>query len=134
MLDRQSVYAWSILCPTPIYCYDEATCSDIVYWQGIAMTRVYALMLVQEHWALSYATPTMKECAFKQFKQYYYSGAFGDVNWERTMNNIDHNDYLSRLRKWIVNNNPNLFIELTKNYSFKEAMMWLAKPEVFGYA
>jgi len=134
MLDRQSVYAWSILSPTPIYCYDEETCSDIVYWQGIIMTRVYALMLIQENWAQSYSTPTMKDSAFKQFKQYYYSGAFGDVNWDRTIYNTDPTDYLSRLRKWVLKNNNNLFIELTQTYSFKEAMLWLAKPEILSNA
>ena len=131
MLDRQSVYAWSILSPTPIYCYDEATASDIVYWQGMVMTRVYALMLIQEWWAQSYATPTMKVCAFKQFKQYYNSGAFGNVKWQ-SMDNTDPTDHMTKMRKWILKQNANLFTELTQTYSFKEAMLWLAKPEILS--
>ena len=131
MLDRNSVYAWSILSPTPTYCIHETTGAHIVYWQGVVMTRVHALILVQENWVQSYATPTMKACAYTEFKQYYRNGAFGSVpSWGYILDNTNANDYLIRLRKYIRKNNANLFEELIKQYSLKEAMLWFSRAEM----
>jgi hypothetical protein len=36
------------------------------------------------------------------------------------------------MRKWVLKLNENLFTELTNSYSFKEAMLWMAKPEILS--
>ena len=130
MLNRWDVYAWSLLNPKPICCWHEQSQSHIVYWQGMAMTRVHALFLVQEKWIQSYATPTMKIGAFNEFKRAYYAGGFGQVDWSRTLADTNPDDYLGRLRKWIVKNNEKLFVELQQQYSIQEAMLWFADEEV----
>lgn len=132
MLDRNSLYAWSILSPTPTYCIHEPTGAHIVYWQGVVMTRVHAMILVQENWVQSYATPTMKAGAYIEFKQYYRNGAFGPVTWSNVLETTDANEYLMRLRKYIRKHNPNLFEELVKQYSLKEAMLWFARAEMIA--
>jgi hypothetical protein len=93
------------------------------------MVRVHAMMIVQEKWVQSWSSPTMQEGAFEQFKRAYFSGAFGDVDWKITMDNSGPNDYLSRLRKWLLKHDHKLFENLTKQYTLQEAMCWFTEEE-----
>lgn len=125
MIDRQDFRAWSILAPTPQCYYHADSRSHIVYWQGIVMTRVHAMMLVQEHWLMSWATPRMKIEAFKEFKRVYLTKGFGNVHWHIT-DDLNHDSYMIYLRRNIVKNNDELFEKLSSDYTIKDAMMWFS--------
>ena len=124
MIDRNAAVAWSILSPTPQCYYHAPTRSHIVYWQGIAMTRVHAMMLIQENWLNSWATPEMKVGAFKEWKRVMLTGGFGQVNWHLRDQHPDY--YISQLRKWIVGHNSELWNTLMRDYDIKDAMLWFA--------
>jgi hypothetical protein len=126
---RSDIVAWSLLAPTPQCYYHSASDSNIVYWRGIAMAKTQAMIIVQEKWLQSYASPEMKKGAYNQFKQAYYLGAFGPVDWTYSLTNtiLDANSHLFKLRKWIKKQDPAGFIELTKNYDIKTAMSWFTK-------
>lgn len=126
---RNDIVAWSLLAPTPQCYYHTASDSNIVYWRGIAMAKTQAMIIVQEKWLQSYASPEMKKGAYNQFKQAYYLGAFGPVDWTYSLTNtiLDANSHLFKLRKWIQKQDPAGFIELTKNYDIKTAMSWFTK-------
>ena len=97
MIDRSDAIAWSLLNPTPQCFYHRPTRSHIVYWKGVAMPRIYAMMIVQEKWLASYSTPEMKERAFKDFKRIYHTGGFGKVDWQ--VRHLNPQDYRMRLGK-----------------------------------
>lgn len=122
MLNRSDVQSWSILSPIPQCCYHAPTRTHLVYWQGIAMIRVHAMILVQESWLQSWATPEMKVAAFNEFKRAYLLGGFGSVRWR--MVDLTPDTYMMRLRKWILKNNSEFYADLIKNYSIKDAMTW----------
>ena len=85
------------------------------------------MMIVQEAWLSSYASPTMKEEAYNHLKLAYLLGAFGHVTWGYTIQHMDANTHLSQLRKWIKWRNPVLLGNLTRDYSIKTAMGWFTK-------
>ena len=124
---RDDLISWSLIAPTPQCYYHVKSRSHIVYWQGIAMTRSHAMMIVQEAWLSSYASPTMKEEAYNQLKRAYLLGAFGHVPWGYTIQHMDANTHLSQLRKWIKRQNPVLLGNLTRDHSIKTAMGWFTK-------
>lgn len=126
MNGRNEIIAWSLLAPTPQCYYHQHSDSHIVYWQGIAMAKTQALIIVHENWIRCYSTPSMKEGAFSQFKRAYLLGAFGDVNWNNILQ-VDSSQHLSLLRKWLNKHNPKLFETLVKDHDIKDAMRWFDK-------
>jgi hypothetical protein len=125
MINRADVIPWSLLNPAPLCYYHESTRSHVVYWQGVAMTRLHAMILVQEFWIQTFATPQMKMYAFNEFKRMYYTGGFGKVNWHN-LNEMTQDNYMAALRKFIQRHDPERIPNLVKNYDIKEAMMWFS--------
>lgn len=131
MLDREDILSWSILTPVPQCVYHQLSDSHLVYWQGIAMTRLHAMMIIQEQWINSYPTPYMKQMAYKEFLRSYWAGAFGSVIWNLTLESIDTPDaYMTFLRKILVRKNKDLFENLKAQYSIKDAMLWFANSNL----
>jgi len=124
---RNELISWSILAPTPQCYYHKPSNSHIVYWQGVAMTRAHAMILVQELYLGAYATPLMKISAYNELKRVYHLGAFGHQNWEWALRESNANDHLTRLRKWLQKHNPKLFTDLLNSYDIKTAMSWFTK-------
>jgi hypothetical protein len=67
----------------------------------------------------------MKTAAFNEFKRAYLLGGFGPVRWQ--MADLNPDNYMFRLRKWILKNNEDLHEELVKNYDIKDAMLWFSE-------
>lgn len=125
---RNDIVAWSLLAPTPQCYYHTASDSNIVYWCGIAMAKTQAMIIVQEKWLQSYASPEMKKGAYNQFKQAYYLGAFGSVDWTYSLIHIvDETSHLHKLKIWLEKQNPKIFDSLTEHYDIKTAMSWFTK-------
>jgi hypothetical protein len=124
MINRNDALSWSILSPTPQCYYHAPTCSHVVYWQGIAMTRVHAMMLIQQEWVQSWATPEMKVGSFKEFKRVYLTGGFGKVKWHTV--DLGFENYMGQLRKMMIKNDVEFFNKITQQYTIQEAMMWFA--------
>ena len=125
---RNDIVAWSLLAPTPQCYYHTASDSNIVYWRGIAMAKTQAMIIVQEKWLQLYASPKMKKGAYNQFKQAYYLGAFGSVEWTYSLtHNVDENLHLRKLKIWLEKQDPAVFNGLTENYDIKTAMSWFTK-------
>lgn len=121
------ILAWSLIAPTPQCCYHAASNSHIVYWKGVAMVKPQAMMLVHESWLSSYATPSMKLGAYNQLKRAYHLGAFGEVDWNYTLKNLDANAHYIALKKWLYAQDPNLWKHLYSNHDIKTAMSWFTK-------
>jgi hypothetical protein len=65
------------------------------------MTRNQAMMIACEKYLGIWATPTMKDRAWKEFSIAYHSGAFGHRNWDEILESVStasgHYSMLSRL-------------------------------------
>lgn len=90
MTELSKYHSWSLLDPKPICYYDTHTSTHLAVWNGIYMTRNQAMMIASEKFMRIWATPTMKERAWQEFKKCYYSGGFGHRDWDNTLERLDH--------------------------------------------
>lgn len=77
---------FSRLTDKPVICYHPRSHSHPVYWKGLAMVRESALLATCSIWGVSNATPKMKDAAHAELRRALMLGAFGDVDWERSVN------------------------------------------------
>ena len=129
---RNEILSWSILAPTPQCYYHTASQQHIVYWQGIAMLRAHAMIIIQSNWLGAYPSPTMKTSVYDQFKKAYLLGAFGEVNWDFTLKSMDANTHITQLRKWVTKHNKELLKDLKEKYTIQEAMSWFCYEEIIN--
>lgn len=77
---------FSRLTDRPVICYHQVSHSYPVYWRGMAMVRESALLAACTIWGVSNATPKMKAAAHAELLRAMMLGAFGRVDWERSIN------------------------------------------------
>jgi hypothetical protein len=124
---RKEQLAWSLISPTPQCFFHIPSNSYIVYWQGVAMSKAQAMIIVQQQWLETYATPSMKEAAFFHFKTAYLLGAFGNVDWNYSLMHFDGRQHITKLQQWLIKHDKNLFAKLTASYDIKTAMSWFTE-------
>jgi hypothetical protein len=125
MTTERPQLTWSRLSVTPVLAYHPRSHSHIAYWNGVGMTRSHALLLVNNQWQISYATPKMRELAYQEFLRAYDMGAFGSVDWRWEKNS---NAYLMGLVRWITKDDTQFFHRLHESYSVQAALRWFS-PE-----
>ena len=127
---RKDLVSWSLIDPKPQAYYHKASNSHIVYWQGCAMTRAQAMSIVLVKFVNAWPSPETKRSAYENFKQCYWAGAFGEVDWNYTLNHLTAESHFNRLQIWITRYNSRLFETLTKDYSLQQAFEWFLDETV----
>lgn len=88
MTPHSKYHSWSLLDPTPVCFFDKVSNVNLAVWNGIYMTRNQAMMIACEKYMNIWATPTMKDRAWKEFSLAYHLGAFGHRNWDNILERI----------------------------------------------
>lgn len=120
---RQEQLSWSILDPKPNFYIHVPSNSHICYWQGIAMTRNQALMILLCQWNQAWPSPDVKKVEWANFRRAYAMGAFGGVHWR--LEDFNETSHFNRLIAWVQRDNSNLLTQLGESYSFQQALEWL---------
>lgn len=116
--------AWSLLDPRPHFIYYPKYDAHIVYWNGIAMTKAYALMIYSSYWLKSYSTRSQKLAAAREYKKIYLAGGFGHQNWDQIIEEKLPYGMVNYLVKEICRNSPKFLIDLVDRYTAAEALNW----------
>lgn len=121
-MQRDDAKAWSMIDPRPGFYYHPRSDTHLCYWQGVAMVRSHALMIVAGAWEMMYLNDRMRNAAYDEFKRACRLGAFGNVDW------LSYSEgaygYHARLVRWLTKRNPNLLTQLRDDYTIKHALEW----------
>lgn len=116
--------AWTFLDPKPIVIYESKYDTYICYWNGVGLTRSYALMIWAEIWCSVYSGQSAKDVAFKEFEKLYKSNGFEHKNWDDSLSKHNSNSYYSFIKHLITKSDIYFFKKLKDNYSAKEVLGW----------
>jgi hypothetical protein len=122
--NREGALAWSLIDPRPIFFYHPRSDSHLVFWQGIMMTRDYALMITGREWRLNRINLKMHRNAYAEFIRAYRLAAFGSQHWDSIIAEKNPHGYYALLQKLLLKRNPNLLTDLAKQYTVKQALEW----------
>ena len=120
----EAAHSWSVLTKLPVPVYVEPYDAHLVYWNGVATTRTYAMLIIMTTWSNMYHTYSVKESAWKEFNRIYRLGAFGHYDWNDRIAGNNHHSMPSYIKNLIDKGDS--FIEGLRNgYSPSEALGWL---------
>lgn len=120
----ESAQAWSLIDKKPVSVYSTKYDAHLVYWNGIAMTRTYALLIISTEWMKMYHTASVKEAAWKEYNRLYRLGAFGHYDWDATISRVSFHSFIGYLTNQITKNDT-MIDELLLLYTPQDALMWL---------
>ena len=120
----RSEAAWSYLDPRPVCLYDPKYDAHLVFWNGTAMTRSYALMIYGTTWCNIYYPESQKKSAWDEYQKIYRSGGFGTREWDSLLENKSYIDFHNSLASFIVKKDSKFFQKLKERYTAKEALAW----------
>lgn len=120
----RSEVAWSYLDPKPMCLYDPKYDAHLVFWNGIAMTRSYALMIYGTIWCNIYYPDSQKFAAWEDYQRIYRSGGFGTRAWDTLLDKKFHTEMIPTLTRYIAKGDATFFAKLKEKYTAKEAMTW----------
>ena len=120
----RSETAWSYLDPKPVCLYDPKFDAHLVYWNGIGMTRSYALIIYCIAWMNSYPPESQKQAAWIEYNRIYRLGGFQTRAWDRIIDSYDHSNFHSALTSYISKKNPKFLYDLKDKFTAKEAFEW----------
>jgi hypothetical protein len=124
LTNREGARAWSLIDQRPIFFYHPRSDAHLVFWQGIMMTRDYALMITGREWRLNKISLKMHRNAYAELIRAYRLEAFGHQQWDAILNEVDHRRYYGLIRRFLLSRNPNLLTDLKKQYTVKQALEW----------
>jgi len=120
----RSELAWSLIDPKPVFLYDPKYDAHITIWNGVAMTRTYALMIYSVFWCNIYPSPSQKKAAWDEYIRIYRSGGFKTRDWDNIINDIQPEQLHNRLSAMMVIKDPMFLMRLKNKYSAKDALSW----------
>ena len=126
-MTMRSEASWSLLDPRPVCFYDQEYDAHLVYWNGVLMTRTYAVMIYSNLWLNMYATRSMKKSAWEEYNRVYRSGGFRTREWDSIVDSFDENNFHNQLINFINKGkkHSDLFLNrLRSQYTAQEALSW----------
>lgn len=120
----RSEAAWSYLDPRPICVYDPKFDAHLVYWNGVAMTRSYALMIYSINWMNFYPPESQKFAAWKEYNKIYRSGGFLTRTWDHVVDTYDHITFQPILANYLNKKDPKFLYNLKSKFTAQEAFNW----------
>lgn len=115
--------AWSLIDQKPVFLYDPEYDAHLVFWNGVAMTRSYALLIYSKVWCEIYPSPSQKHAAWNEYLKIYRSGGFKTKTWDVIVR-YDHDVMTNRFISFLTKNDPKFLIKLKEKYTAKEALSW----------
>lgn len=97
-LTLNEALVWSTLDPRPVIFYDKKNDTYLAAWNGTLMTHKQALLIASSIFFDIWPSPKMKSSAFNEFKQLYYSNAFGITPWGTITSNPNHHFSILHLK------------------------------------
>lgn len=119
----RSEVAWSYLDPKPMCLYDPKYDAHLVFWNGVAMTRSYALMIYGTLWCNIYYPESQKIAVWEEYQRIYRSGGFGTRDWDTLLEGKSHLEMTPTLTRYIAKNTK-FFTILKEKYTAKESLAW----------
>lgn len=121
----QAAHAWSLLSKTPVIVYNEPHNVHLVYWNGVSMTKTYAMLIISTLWLKIWHISSIKEAAWEEYNRAYRAGAFGHREWDDILKKYSHNDMPRYFIHAINKNDEKFLFSLTETYTPAQAMEWL---------
>jgi hypothetical protein len=119
--------AWSILSPTPVCVRDEITDIDICFWNGVPLTKSYALLIFSSIWMNIKPSPAQIEHANDEYIRAVNTNAFGHGPKDTSKIYQSFGDYkstFSYLIYLVKGNDEKFFDKLCESYTAKDALVW----------
>ncbi len=123
-MTMRSEAAWSYLDARPVHLYDPKFDAHLTYWNGVAMTKTYALIIYSLVWLKTNPTITMKKFAWEEYNRIYRSGGFNTREWDSILNNIYNYNFHNHLIQFILKKDSKFFNRLSEQYTAKQALEW----------
>lgn len=121
IMTMHSEAAWSHIAPTPVFVYDPEYDAYLCFWNGVAMTRTYALIIYSWHWLNIMPSYSQREVAMDEFSRLYRAGAFRTREWDEVVDRENWISYHTLLSKLIDTDNT-FFPTLVKQYNAKQML------------
>lgn len=119
-----SELSWSLLDPKPVLVYNKQYGANICCWNGIMMTRTYALIVVANQWNNIMPIASVSYAAWQEFTRLYSLGVFAPADWDNYMSTAQFNRHHLYLEKQLTANNPEFLMSLKKQYTAPQAIGW----------
>ena len=120
----RSESAWSFLDSRPICIYDEKYHAHLAFWNGVGMTRTYAIIIYGMTWLNLFPSLSQREEAFAEYNRIYRSNGFGTRDWDSQLRDMNSYTFPNYLMKLICRNDISFLQELSKKYDQKTALSW----------
>lgn len=124
IMKMRSEAAWSYISPIPIQIYDKKFDAHLVFWNGVAMTRTYALLIYSQLWLNIYPTLSLKKAAYEEYDKIYRAGGFHTRDWDSLLGMIFDYNLQTHLIRFLNNKDSKFLTKLTEQYSSKDALNW----------
>lgn len=124
----RSEISWSYISDRPVFVYDTHYDAHLCYWNGVAMTRAYALIIIGSAFFGIFPSASQRAAAWKDYLRVYKSGAFATREWDDIVHGNNYNfeyNFHQRLMNWITKSNSKFFVELRNKYTPQQALSWL---------
>lgn len=112
--------AWSLVSPLPVVVYLKNYDEYVVFWNGFLLSHAHALQLMLVPYGI-YASPEIRRAVTDTFFTLYSSGAFSDVNWDKSV----HENYYNQVN-YFLNQHITTF---TQNKTLPEAVKFLSTTD-----
>ena len=118
--------AWSLIDNRPIFLYVESRDAHVCYWNGVAITRTYALLIYYTQWLNLYPTESMKMPAWCEFQRLERMNIFGNgQRWVEVMYYQTSANFHLTLTQLISGGNSNSFFDdMRQKHSASSAILW----------
>ena len=120
----RSEASWSCISDRPVFLYDPHYDIHLCYWNGVAMTRSHALIIIGLIFFGIYPAKSQREEAWHEFNRAYSSGAFATRVWDDLLHDMEEYTFHSRLINWITRSNSKFFSEMKDRYTPQEVLAW----------
>lgn len=120
----RSESSWSFISPVPFNLYVPECDGHLTYWNGIAMTRTYALMIYGLVWMSIYPTESQKKEAWKEYIRIYKSNGFLTQAWDNILISTSYQTFHNHLIRYINSKDQDFFVKLKNKYTPNEALLW----------
>lgn len=116
--------AWTLLDDKPLFFRTSTNDAILCRWNGILMTKTYALIIQSMTWNKTFPSDSVKQAAWKEFTKLYGLGVFLGADWDDYISNNDFNSHHTFLITQMCKEQHDFLNKLSVKYTPQQALSW----------
>lgn len=124
----RSECSWSLLSDRPVIFYDEHYDAHLCYWNGVGMTKTYALLIVSSGFFNMHPNDSQKMHAWNEYERVYRAGAFHTKDWDTLLEWTAPASAMHGYLQSLITKNDQYFLKnLRDKYTPQQALGWFSR-------